>query len=198
MVAATEHRVGDSCRDAEIESIGLDIKRLSAELETAKLEGAKDARKIAGLVKDWERARRESATLAAEVNAQRARIVDLELERDRDIRRASRAARCDVVQRYSEILSRLKVKWVSKEKETFTRIHLQEVVANIDLLNELGEGDLDMEKELTRLKEMEKYCESLVALAATSDWSPSGLDLPQVFEDSVDQDEGSSADRADS
>ncbi|KAF3524075.1 hypothetical protein F2Q69_00050295 [Brassica cretica] len=55
-----------------------------------------------------------------------------------------------------------------------------------------------MEKELTRLKEMEKDCEGLVALAATFDWSPSGIDLPQVSEDSADQDEGSYADRADS
>ncbi|KAF3526769.1 hypothetical protein F2Q69_00050296 [Brassica cretica] len=124
LVAATEHHIGDSRRDAEIESIGLDLKRLSAELETAKLEGAKDARKIVGLIKDWERARRESATLAAEVNGQRYRIVDLELERDRDIRRAFWAARCDVVHRYSEILSRLKGKWASKEKETSARIHL--------------------------------------------------------------------------
>ena len=66
------------------------------------------------------------------------------------------------------------------------------MVANIDLLNELKDGSLNVDAELARLKEMERDCEGLVALAAVSDWSISGLDLPQIFEDSGDQAGGSS------
>ena len=66
------------------------------------------------------------------------------------------------------------------------------MVTNIDLLNELNDGGLTVDAELARLKEMEKDCEGLVTLAAVSDWSISGLDLPQVSEDLVDQVGGSS------
>ena len=81
---------------------------------------------------------------------------------------------------------------MNKKKEVSTEIQLQEVVANIDLLNELKDGGLTVDSELARLKEMEKDCEVLVTLAAISDWLISELDLPQVFEDSVDQAGGSS------
>ncbi|KAF3600280.1 hypothetical protein F2Q69_00035376 [Brassica cretica] len=69
-VVAMEDCVEVSQNDKEIESTGSEIKRLSAELE-------------------------ESATLAAQVVAQKAKIAALEVERDRDIRRASRIARRD-------------------------------------------------------------------------------------------------------
>ena len=69
---------------------------------------------------------------------------------------------------------------------------MQEVVANIDLLNELKDGTINVDAELARLKEMERDCVGLVALAAVSDWSIPELDLPQVSEDSVDQAGGSS------
>ncbi|KAF3484762.1 hypothetical protein F2Q69_00052769 [Brassica cretica] len=81
---------------------------------------------------------------------------------------------------------------MNKKKEVSTEIQLQEVVANIDLLNELKDGGLTVDSELARLKEMEKDCEVLVTLTAISDWSISELDLPQVSEDSVDQAGGSS------
>ena len=88
---------------------------------------------------------------------------------------------------------------MNKKKEVSTEIQLQEVVANIDLLNELKDGGLTVDAELARLKEMEKDCEGLVTLATVSDWSISKLDLPQVSKDSVDQAEGSSVpDGADS
>ena len=44
---------------------------------------------------------------------------------------------------------------------------------------------------------MEKDCDGLVTLAAVSDWSISGLNLPQVSEDSVDQAGGSSVPEGD-
>ena len=71
-------------------------------------------------------------------------------------------------------------------------IRLQEVTANIDLLNEVRDGGLTVDVEITRLKGMEGDCEDLVASAAVPDWSISELDLPQVSDDSVDQVGGSS------
>ncbi|KAF3574648.1 hypothetical protein F2Q69_00059631 [Brassica cretica] len=141
----------------------------------------------------------ENATLAAQVVTQRAKIAALEVDRDRDIRRASRVARRDVAGRCREILEFLKEKWENKKKEASAEIQSQEVVSNIDLLNELKDGGLNKDAELARLKEMEKDCEGLVALAAVSDWSVSGFDLSQVSKDSVDQAGGSSVpDGADS
>ncbi|KAF3602609.1 hypothetical protein F2Q69_00036376 [Brassica cretica] len=68
----------------------------------------------------------------------------------------------------------------SKKKEVSVEIQLQEVIANIDLLNELKDGGLTVDAELARLKEMEGDCENFVASAAVPDWSISKLDLPQV------------------
>lgn len=79
-----------------------------------------------------------------------------------------------------------------QKKEVSAEIQLQEVVANIDLLNELKDGGLTVDAELARLQEVEKDCEGLVSLAAVSDWSISELDLPQVSEDSMGKADGSS------
>ncbi|KAF3536854.1 hypothetical protein F2Q69_00023736 [Brassica cretica] len=105
--------------------------------------------------------------LTTQVIAQRTKITAFEVERDRDIPRASRIARRDIEKR-------------------------EEVIANIDILNEHKDGGLTVNAELARLKEMEGDCEGLVGSAAVSDWSISGLDLPQISEDSMDQVEGSS------
>ncbi|KAF3594351.1 hypothetical protein DY000_02022059 [Brassica cretica] len=159
---AMEDRVEVSRNDKEIKNFGSEIKRLSAELETTKREGKRDAKKIEALTDDWRRTYQENATLAAQVVVQRDKIAALE------------------------------EKWANKKKDTSAEIQLQEVVANIDLLNELKGGGLNVAAEHTRLNEMEKDCEGLVALAAVSDWSIFGLDLPLVSEDSVDQARGSS------
>ena len=103
--------------------------------------------------------------------------------RSRDIRRASCIARRDIAKRYREIIQSLKEKWMSKKKAVSVEIQLQEVIANIDLLNDLKDGGLTVDAELARLKEMEEDCEGLVALGTVSDWSISELDLPQVSED---------------
>lgn len=65
--------------------------------------------------------------------------------------------------------------------------HIHEVVANIELLEEFKDGGLEPNGELVRLKEMGMDYEALVELADVSDWSPSGLDLLHVSEDSVTQ-----------
>ncbi|KAF3604230.1 hypothetical protein F2Q69_00035796 [Brassica cretica] len=58
------------------------------------------------------------------------------------------------------------------------------------------EGELDLDDELVRLKEMEKDCEGLVTLAKVSDWSSFELDLPQISDgsDGEDREGGSSKD----
>ncbi|KAF3548765.1 hypothetical protein DY000_02008502 [Brassica cretica] len=124
--------------------------------------------------------------------AQWARIAAIEVERDRDIRRASRIARRDITAKYREVLKSLKDRWASKKKEVSAEIRLQEVTANIDLLHELKDGGLTVDAEIARLKGMEGDCEDLVASAAMPDWLISELNLPQVSDDSVDQVGGSS------
>jgi len=191
-VVVMEDHVVASRNDKEIESIGSEIKRLSKELEATKREGKKDAEKIEALTEDWKRIHQENEALMTQMVAQKARIAALEAERDRDIRRASRVAHRDIATRYREILESLKDKWTSKKKEVSSEIQLQEVIANIDLLNELKDGGLSVDAELARLKEMEGDCEDLVGSTAVPDWSISELDLPQVSDDSADQVGGSS------
>ena len=60
--------------------------------------------------------------------------------------------------RYREVLESLKEKWTSTKKEVSAEIQLQEVIANIDLLNELKDGVLTVDAELAHLKEMEGDC----------------------------------------
>ena len=187
-----EDHVVASRNDKEIESICSEIKRLSEELETTKQEGKKDAKKIEALTEDWRGVHLENETLTSQMVAQSERIAALEVERDWDIRCASRIARRDIAAKYREVLQSLKGRWASKKKEVSAEIRLQEVTANIDLLNELKDGGLTVDVELARLKEMEGDCEGLVALPAVPDWSISELDLPQVSDDSTNQVGGSS------
>ena len=191
-VVMMEDHVVASRNNKEIESISSEIKRLSGELEAAKREGKRDAGKIEDLTEYWRRIRQENEALTTQVVAQKAKVATLEVERDQDIRRASRIARRDIEQQYREILGSLKVKWTNKKKEVSAEIQLQEVTANIDFLNELKDGGLTVDVELARLKEVERDCEDLVASATVPDWSISEHDLPQISEDSVDQTGGSS------
>ncbi|XP_048599850.1 uncharacterized protein At3g60930, chloroplastic-like [Brassica napus] len=160
-VVAMEDHVMASRNDKEIESIGFKIKRLSKELEATKREGKKDAEKIEALTEDWRRVHLENKALTSQMVAQRERIAALEVERDRDIRRASRIARRDIAAKYREVLESLKDRWASKKKEVSVELRLQEVTANIDLLTELKDGGLTVDAELARLKGMEGDCEDL-------------------------------------
>ncbi|KAF3544450.1 hypothetical protein DY000_02009260 [Brassica cretica] len=156
-VVVMEGHVMASQNDKEIESIGSEIKRLSKELEATKREGKRDAEKIEALTEDWKRVHQENEALKNQMVARKARIAALE------------------------------DKWTSKRKEVSAEIRLQEVAANIDLLNKLKDGGLTVDAELARLKEMEGDWEDLVASATVPDWSISELDLPQVSDDSVVQ-----------
>ncbi|XP_013665375.2 uncharacterized protein LOC106369810 [Brassica napus] len=172
-VVMTEDHVAASRNDNEIERIGSEIKRLSEELEATKREGKEDAEKIEALTEDWKRVHLVNKALKSRMVAKRARIVALEVERDRDVRRASRIARRDTAAKYREILESLKDRWASKKNE----ISAHQVVANIDLLTELKDGGLTVDAELAHLKEMERECVDLPASAAVPDWSISELDL---------------------
>ncbi|KAF3532288.1 hypothetical protein DY000_02039511 [Brassica cretica] len=154
-VVVTEDHVVASRNDKEIESIGSEIKRLSKELEATKREGKKDPKKMEALTEDWKIIHQENEALMTQMVAQKARIAALEVERDWDIRRASHVARHDITTRYREILEFLKDKWTRKKKGVSAEIQLHEVIANIDLLNELKDGGLTVDAELARLKEME-------------------------------------------
>lgn len=121
--------------------------------------------------------------------------MELETDRDRNICRGSRAARCEIANVFREVLTSLEEKWVDKKKEVSAEIQLHEVVANLDLLNEIKDEGLVVEDEIVRLKEMEKDCEAAASLAAVPDWSVAGLDLPQVSEDSIDDEAASSSTR---
>ena len=95
-VVVMEDHVVASRNDKEIESIGFEIKRLSEELEATKREGKRDAKKIKALTEDWRRIHQENEALTTQVVAQKAKVAALGVERDRDIRRASRIARRDI------------------------------------------------------------------------------------------------------
>ncbi|KAF3557634.1 hypothetical protein F2Q69_00011010 [Brassica cretica] len=191
-VVTMEDHVAASRNDKEIKIIGSEIKRLSKELEATKREGREDAENIEAFTEDWKRVHLENKALESQMVAQRARIVALEVERDRDVHRASRIDHRDIAATHREVLESLKDRWARKKNETSAEIRLQEVVANIDLLIELKDGGLTVDAELARLKEMERDCADLLASATVPDWSISELDLPQVSDDSVDQVGGSS------
>ncbi|XP_013679949.1 uncharacterized protein LOC125595424 [Brassica napus] len=170
-VVVMEDHVVASRNDKEIESIGSEIKRLSKELKATKREGKKDAEKIEAFTEDWKRVYQENEALTTQMVAQKARIEVLEVERDRDIRRASRVARHDIATRYQEILESLKDKWSIKNNEVSAEIRLQEVAANIDLLNELKDEGLSVDAELARLKDL------LLQLPCRIGQSPSSIFL---------------------
>lgn len=93
LVSAMRNHAESSQRDADIESVALDIRRILRELDIAKLEGKRDAEKIKAMIEDWERLSFERAMFESEVTAQKVRIDELKSERDRDVRRAVRTAR---------------------------------------------------------------------------------------------------------
>ncbi|KAF3522463.1 hypothetical protein F2Q69_00046396 [Brassica cretica] len=166
-----------SRNDKGIESIGSEIKRLSGELEAAKREGKRDAEEIEDLTEDWRRICQENKALTTQVVAQKAKVAALEVERDRDIRRASRIARHDIEQRCREFLGSLKDKWTSKKKGVSAEIQLQEVPANIDFLNELKDGGLTVDAELARLKELE----GIVRISLLQPPCRTGRSLSSIF-----------------
>lgn len=97
---------------------------------------------------EWKRACQERIIFEYEVTAQKTKIADLEADRDRDIRRSSRIVRREVVDSYWEIPIYLEKRWANKRKEVAAEIQLHEVIANIDLLNEIKDGGLVVEDEL--------------------------------------------------
>ncbi|KAF3555765.1 hypothetical protein F2Q69_00016340 [Brassica cretica] len=62
--------------------------------------------------------------------------------------------------------------WLTKKKEVSAEIQLHEVVANIDLLNEIKSEGLVVDEEIVRLKKTKKDCKSMLAwlLFRTGRW----------------------------
>ncbi|XP_056847470.1 uncharacterized protein LOC130498125 [Raphanus sativus] len=179
LVLKMAERTGTSQRDVEIDRISLDFKRISTELEIAKRENKEEVEKINSMMAEWVKVCDEKSALEVEVAAHQTKIARLEAERDRDVR----SARLEMSRQYAEILRSLEEKWSNKDREMAARIQLQEVVANIDLLNEIKEGSCDVDGELAHLQDLERDCEAAVESCPSSSWTISELDLPQVPEE---------------
>ncbi|KAF3543058.1 hypothetical protein DY000_02008075 [Brassica cretica] len=162
-----EDRIRALRNESEVEKGKAEVRRLTEELRVVKEETRKKTGEAMLLKDEWQRARRERAAFETEVAALGTKVAELEAGRDRDIQK----------------------RWVGKKKEESAEIQLHEVVANLDLLNEIKKEGLVVDEEIIRLKEMVKDCEAIASLAAVPDWSVAGLDLPQVSEDSVVNDE---------
>ena len=184
-----EDRIRALRNESEVEKGKAEVRRLTEELRVVKEETRKKTGEAMLLKDEWQRARCERAAFETEVAALGTKVAELEAGRDRDIRKGSRAARREVANGFREILASLEKRWVGKKKEESAEIQLHEVVANLDLLNEIKKEGLVVDEDIVRLKEMVKDCEAIASLASVPDWSVAGLDLPQVSEDSVVNDE---------
>ncbi|KAF3531707.1 hypothetical protein DY000_02039812 [Brassica cretica] len=169
-VVTMEDRVHALRNESEVEKGKVEVQRVTEELRTTKEEARKKTGEAMILRDEWKRARQEKVVFETEVATLRTKVVELEE-------------------------ARKKTKWVDKKKEVFAEIQLHEVVAKLDLLNEIKDEGLVVEDEIVRLKEMEKDCEVAASLAAVPDWSVAGLDLPQVSEDLIDDEAASSSAR---
>ncbi|KAF3550812.1 hypothetical protein DY000_02007512 [Brassica cretica] len=172
VVASSKDRVHSLGNESEVEKGKVEVRRLTEELQTAKEEARKKTGEAMILRDEWKRARQERAAFETEVATLRTKVVELEADRDRDIRRGSRAARREIANGFREVLTSLEKRWVDKKKEVSTEIHLHEWLPT---------------------SEMEKDCEAVASLASVLDWSVAGLDLPQVSEDSIVDDEAASS-----
>ncbi|KAF2591918.1 hypothetical protein F2Q70_00038502 [Brassica cretica] len=108
-----EDRVHTLRNESEVEKGKVEVRRLKEELRTDKEEAMKKTRRR------W------------------TRVVELEADRDQDIRRGSRAARREVANAFQEVLTSLEKRWVDKKKEDdFWQVVKEE---------KLQEGDFEVE-----------------------------------------------------
>ncbi|KAF3520769.1 hypothetical protein DY000_02060211 [Brassica cretica] len=163
--------------ESEVDKRKAEVRRVTEELRTAKEEPRKKTGEAMILRDEWKRARQERTVFEIVVAALRTKVVELEADRDRDVRRGSCDAHCEIANGFREVLTSLEKRWVEKNKEVSAEIQLHEVVANLDLLNEIKDEGLVVDDEI------------VASSAAVPDWSVEGLDLPQVFEDSIVGDE---------
>ncbi|CAA7024872.1 unnamed protein product [Microthlaspi erraticum] len=109
----------------------------------------------------------------------------LEAGKSQAVRRAEREGRRQMSLKHHAILLEIKTKWKKKEDESVKECDLQEVLANIELLQSLMDGTVVAEDELRKLKEDEGGFTEAFEAAQVSDFSIGKLDLPAVSEDSV-------------
>ncbi|XP_056864051.1 uncharacterized protein LOC130511193 [Raphanus sativus] len=107
--------------------------------------------------------------------------------REKAARKERQAACRLIVKGYDAALDNTRETLRRRKEESAAEIRLQEIRAKIEALTEYGEGGLELEAELARLKGMETSVEIDYGLAVVSDNSLRGLDLPQVSGDSVNQ-----------
>lgn len=101
------------------------------------------------------------------------------------IRKACHQARRNLANEYEGILGRVKDKFTMKKVDKETEIRLQEVTTDIGLLTEFKEGGFEVDDKLKRLWEKESKFDIENGLAAVSDFSIRDVDLPEVFDDSI-------------
>ncbi|XP_018459168.1 meiosis-specific protein ASY2-like [Raphanus sativus] len=128
---------------------------------------------------------KEKVAMEADLESLKAKFRrDAEL-RERVARREMLAACWLVAKGYDAALDKARETIRRRRAESAAEMRLQEVRAKIEALAEYLEGGFELEEELDILKDVEISREIEYSLAAVSDDSLRGLDLPQVYEDSV-------------
>ncbi|KAL1219801.1 hypothetical protein V5N11_010242 [Cardamine amara subsp. amara] len=117
------------------------------------------------------------------------RIRNEELEDDRVVaeRRGARAGKKDMWDAFNSILLKVQDKFARKKEMVAAKVVVQEVQANMDLLDDLIAGtivDLAAERANLEIKELPEALKELED-KAVSDFSIGKLDLPQLSEASV-------------
>ncbi|KAL1194898.1 hypothetical protein V5N11_020022 [Cardamine amara subsp. amara] len=167
-----------------------------AEAENTRLQG-----KLADYSLDMGILKRQKADLTMERQLSEGRVKELlsevrelrikneELEADKAVaeRRGARAGKKDMWDAFNSILLKVKDKFERKKEIASAKIAVQEIQANMDLLEDIIAGTVvDLAKERANLEnnEMPEALKEL-NVKAVSDFSIGKLDLPQLSEVSV-------------
>ncbi|KAL1188636.1 hypothetical protein V5N11_028666 [Cardamine amara subsp. amara] len=167
-----------------------------AEAENTRLQG-----KLADYSLDMGILKRQKADLTMERQLSEGRVKELlsevrdlrikndELEADKAVaeRRGARVGKKDMWDAFNSILLKVKDKFERKKEMASAKIAVQEIQANVDLLEDIIAGTVvDLAKERADLEnnEMPEALKEL-NVKAVSDFSISKLDLPQLSEVSV-------------
>ncbi|KAL0702399.1 hypothetical protein Bca4012_058521 [Brassica carinata] len=115
--------------------------------------------------------------------------ISLKMAQDRERANAAQLAAAEELRNqaashsYLDVLVSLKDKWERKKVAANCETRLREVMAHIDLLNEIMNNNLLAADELSRLREKEIELGAELDVTAVSDFSVGKLDLPQASED---------------
>ncbi|XP_056858519.1 stress response protein NST1-like [Raphanus sativus] len=154
------------------EKVALEEEKIAFEKEKVTLEEEKVALE------------KEKVAMEADLESLKAKFRREAEMRERVARRERRAACRLVAKGYDAALDKARETIQRKKAESTAETRLQEVRAKIEALAEYLEGGFELEEELDHLKDVEISREIEYGLAAVSDDSFRGLDLPQVSDDS--------------